>query len=164
MKRFLMAMAILAVSLLALPVMAISEPQEEAIINQCDSIKTNLRVVQRNDSKARVFLGAYYETILFRYITPLNVKLVEKSLSNADFVENQNEFADTKAIFMNDFTKYQKMLEDLVAIDCKKEPERFYNELVDVRKRRKTMEQDVLKMRQLISEHIKLVNGLEGKL
>ena len=162
MKRFLTILMILVVSLMALPTLAISETQKETIADHCESIKTSLRMIQRNDSKARVFLGAYYETIMSKFIMPFNVKLVEKSLSNADFVENQNDFTETKLVFANDFTKYQKMLEDLISIDCKNEPERFYNELTDVRKRRKTMEQDVLKMRQLISEHIKLIDGLKG--
>ncbi|MBQ3476003.1 hypothetical protein IJH26_00600 [Candidatus Saccharibacteria bacterium] len=164
MKRFLMVMMVLALGFVSIPVSAISDTQKESIIEKCDNIKTNLKTVQRNDSRARVFLGAYYETILTRYITPLNIKLVEKNLSNAGFVENQNGFASGKTIFANDFTKYQQMLEELVAVDCKTEPEKFYNELVDVRKRRKIMEQDVLKMRQLISEQIKLVEGLRGKI
>ncbi len=164
MKRFLMVIMVLVFGFVSIPVSAISDTQKESIIEKCDSIKTNLKTVQRNDSRTRVFLGAYYETILTRYITPLNIKLVEKNLSNAGFVENQNGFASSKTIFANDFTKYQQMLEGLVAVDCKTEPEKFYNELVDVRKRRKIMEQDVLKMRQLISEQTKLVEGLRGKI
>ena len=129
-----------------------------------DDIKADLRLVQRDDAKSRVHLGTYYDDILSNYIMPLNVKLVEKNLSNAGFIDNQNEFVKTKTTFVNDFTKYQQMLEELVAMDCKNEPEKFYDELVDVRQRRKTMEQDVLKMRRLISEHISLVESMRSRL
>ncbi len=164
MKRFLIAFMILELSFLSVPVMAISDTQEKAIKSHCETIKVSLKTLQRTDARARVYLGGYYETILSKFITPLNMRLVENSLSNADLVENQNKFVETKNTFVNDFIKYQQMLEELITIDCKEEPEEFYDELVTVRQRRKIMEQDVLKLRSLISEHIKLVYELEGKI
>lgn len=164
MKRFLVALAILGMGFLALPAMAISEEQENVIKGHCETIKDSLKAVQRTDARARVYLGGYYEAILSKFIMPLNVRLVENNLSNADLVENQNKFVETKNLFANDFVKYQQMLEELLAMDCKNEPEKFYEKLVVVRQRRKIMDQDVLKLRSLISEHIKLVYGLEGKL
>ena len=143
---------------------AISKVQEDAISKNCESIKESLKNVQRSDSKTRVYLGSYYETILTKYITPLNVRLVENNLSNAELVENQNDFATAKTTFANDFTKYQQLLEELIAVDCKNRPAEFYEKLDVVRQRRKTMEQDVLELRSLISKHVKLINGLKGKL
>ena len=144
-------------------VMAVSEAQSEAITEKCDVIRDNLRKVQKEDAKVRVYLGGYYDAILTKFITPLNVRLVENNLSSAGLVENQNDFAETKTLFANDFVKYQQELEELVGMDCEKEPEKFYDKLVIVRQKRKIMAQDVLKMRSLISEHIKLVTDLEGK-
>lgn len=144
--------------------MAISDEQKAIIEKRCDDIKIELRLVQREDAKSRVHLGTYYDKIMTNFVTPLNVKLVENNLSNAGFIDNQNSLAKTKTTFANDFTKYQQMLEELVAIDCKTEPEKFYNELLDVRQRRKTMEQDILTMRRLISEHIRLVEKVRSRL
>lgn len=144
-------------------VMAISETQSEVIVEKCDVTRDNLRKIQKEDAKVRVYLGGYYDAILTRFITPLNVRLVENNLSSAGLVENQNDFAGTKTLFANDFVKYQQELEELVGMDCEKEPEKFYDKLVIVRQKRKIMAQDVLKMRSLISEHIKLVTDLEGK-
>ncbi|MBR2741768.1 hypothetical protein IKD98_03405 [Candidatus Saccharibacteria bacterium] len=149
---------------MTLPVKAISEEQKAGIKDHCETIRESLKTVQKNDSRARVFLGAHYETILSKYITPLNIKLVENSMSATGLVENQNKVADTKTIFANDFISYQKHLEELIAIDCKNEPDKFYEKLEKVRQKRATMEQDVLKMRNLISEHVKLVNGLKEKM
>lgn len=145
-------------------VLAISAEQKTAIVERCEPIKENLKNVQKADAKARVFLGGYYEKILTKYITPLNVRLVENNLSTADLVENQNDFAATKTIFMNDYVKYQQGLEELLTIDCKNDTEGFYEKLVNVRQRRKTMEQDVLKMRNLLSVQVKLVNQVKVKL
>lgn len=144
--------------------MAITEAQSEAIVEHCATIKDDLKKVQKEDARVRVYLGGYYETILSKFITPLNVRLVENNLSSAGLVENQNDFAASRTIFANDFINYQQGLEELVGMDCKEKPEEFYNKLVTVRQKRKTMVQDVLKMRSLISEHVKLVEGLKGKL
>lgn len=145
-------------------VMAITDEQSGAIVRRCDTIKDDLKKVQKEDARVRVYLGGHYETILSKFIMPLNVRLVENNLSNAGLVENQNDFAASKTIFANDFVNYQQGLEELVGIDCKEKPGEFYDKLVTVRQKRKTMVQDVLKMRSLISEHVKLVEGLKAKL
>ena len=144
-------------------VQAISPNQGAAIVEHCDTIKDELKKVQKEDARVRVYLGGYYETILTKFITPLNVRLVENNLSSAGLVENQNNFAGTKTLFANDFIAYQQGLEELVGLDCRQEPEKFYDKLTTVRQKRKIMVQDVLKMRNLISEHMRLVEGLRGK-
>ena len=144
-------------------VQAISPNQSAAIVEHCDTIKDELKKVQKEDARVRVYLGGYYETILTKFITPLNVRLVENNLSSAGLVENQNNFAGTKTLFTNDFIAYQQGLEELVGLDCRQEPEKFYDKLTTVRQKRKIMVQDVLKMRNLISEHVRLVEGLRGK-
>lgn len=143
---------------------AATKEQGVAVAEHCDVVKENLRKVQKEDSRVRVYLGGYYESILTKFITPLNVRLVENNLSNADLVENQNDFAAAKTLFVDDFIKYQQGLEELVGMDCKQDSEKFYDKLVLVRQKRKIMVQDVLKLRSLISDHVKLVTGLKGKI
>lgn len=162
-KRLMVWVVMLLVSGQSLPVLAVTDGQKDAISDHCSSIIDNLKKVQREDSRTRVYLGAYYEIILTKFIMPLNVRLVENNLSSAGLVENQNRFAEAKTTFAGDFVSYQKALEELIAMDCKNEPEKFYDKLGGVRQKRKIMSQDTLKLRSLISEHIKLVNELEGK-
>ncbi|MBR3137968.1 hypothetical protein IKG41_01330 [Candidatus Saccharibacteria bacterium] len=164
MKKYLLPVAVLIAMFISLPALAISETQKNSIIDNCASIKQTLEGIQKTDARARVYLGSYYETILTKFITPLNVRLVENNLSTAELVENQNNFASAKTVFTNDYISYQQNLEELVAIDCKTEPESFYDKLIKVRQKRKIMEQDVLKLRSFLSEHIKLVDGIKGKL
>lgn len=147
-----------------LPVSALAKNQEVYISDHCTEIKDDLKNVQKNDARIRVFLGGKYEAILTHFIVPLNMRLVENNLSNAGLVENQNSFAEAKALFSNDYISYQQDLENLVAMDCKKEPSSFYEQLVKVRKKRKIIEQDVLKIRNLLSTHMNLVTELMGKI
>ena len=153
-----------ALGLIVNPVSAISKNQETAIREHCDAIRENLKEVQKDDARARVYLGSFYERILTNYITPLNVRLVENNLSTPELVENQNKIADTRTLFNSDFVSYQQDLEELVTMNCREKTEDFYNKLVKVRQKRKIAEQDTLKMRSLISEHVKLANQIKGKL
>jgi len=142
----------------------LTEVQEAAIKDHCEAIRDSLKKVQKEDSRLRVYLGAYYETMLTKFIIPLNVRLVEENLSNAKLVENQNKFAEAKSSFVEDFVDYQKGLEGLIAMDCKVEPEGFYVKLTEVRQGRTIMEKDVAKLNELAGEHVKLVKELKGRL
>ncbi len=140
-------------------------PERLTIITErCDSIRSSLKTVQKNDARARVYLGAYYEKILTKYITALNLKLVENNISNVDLIENQNKFAKAKQAFNDDFISYQKGLEELVLVDCKNEPKKFYEDLVEVRKKQSAMVQDMKKLSGLITEQKSLVGKLKEKL
>ena len=138
-----------------------TQAQIVVIQDRCDAIHEELKVLQRNDSRARVYLGRYYETILNRFITPLNVRLVENNLSSTSFINNQNDFNKARTNFMIDYVEYQKGLEDLVAADCKENPEQFYEKLVDVRTKRATVADDTARLRKLAGKHLDLVKELK---
>lgn len=160
---FVIAMVLMA-SVLSGVAKGISEAQSQNLKEHCDEVREKLKIVQKNDAKTRVFLGSKYETILNKYIVPLNVRLVENNLSSNGLINLQNSFAETRAVFNADYINYQQSLENLVTIDCRTEPDRFYNELSIVRKKRLTMEQDVLKMRNLLTQYVKSITELKGKM
>ena len=163
-KILFFCFAIFMVFCQCLPVTAISEEQKSAIVENCGSIKETLRDIQKEDSRIRVYLGGYYETILTNFIKPFNVRLLKNNLSTTGLVQNQNDFADAKVLFSNDFISYQQGLEELINIDCKNKPEDFYNKLSNVREKRKIMSQDVLKVRSLISQHLRLAERIKSKI
>lgn len=139
--------------LLALPVGAISEGQKAAISDHCGAIKEDLKSVQRADARARVYIGGRYETILTDFVKPLNLWLVDKNMSRTELIESQNAIAEGKTGFSDDYVDYQQGLEQLVAMDCKNEPEKFYDKLVRVRQKRKKVEQDMQKMTRILDEY-----------
>lgn len=146
------------------PVIAITDGQKDGVMNHCETIRDNLKNVQKQDARTRVYLGGYYETILTDFVRPLNMLIVANNLSAPGLIENQSKMATEKSDFTNDYVHYQQGLEELVAIDCKKQPEKFYEKLESVRKMRKLVEQDLSKLRSTVKEHTKLVTELEGRL
>ena len=95
---------------------------------------------------------------------PLNVRLIENSLSSAELVENQSGFAERKVGFSDNYISYQQGLEELVSMNCREEPERFYEKLTEVRVKRSAVSKDVAEMRKLITKNIELVRGLMKEL
>lgn len=143
---------------------AFAEVKEEVITERCEAVLNQLRVVQREDARTRIYLGRYYETILDRFITPMNMRLAENTLLDVKFTNNQNYFVKTRESFMIDFTQYQKELDDLVATDCKKEPGVFQKKLGQVREWREEVAADAEKLRKLAEENRVLVTELRGKI
>ena len=142
----------------------VTDEQKNVIIDHCDTIKDNLKTLQRTDSRARVYLGRYYETILMSFITPLNLRLVENNISDTRLIENQASFVAQRNSFINDYIVYQQALEELVNTNCKTEPVKFYSKLVAARTKRAIVNQDVKKMRGLTDEQRKLVEELRNGL
>lgn len=143
---------------------AISEEKQASVAENCETIKARLVILQHSDSRTRVYLGRYYEIILSDFITPLNIWLVGHNVSNTGLIDNQSNFALKRGDFVSNYITYQKSLEGLVAMDCKNEPSKFYDELVRVREKREIVENDVKKMRSLMTEQVMLVKDLRGKL
>ncbi|MBQ6414222.1 hypothetical protein IJI28_01175 [Candidatus Saccharibacteria bacterium] len=165
-KQFIYYIILLLICLVGVvpAVSALSKTQEAGISDHCETIKDNLKTIQKSDARARVYLGGRFETILNKYVTPLNVRLVENSMSTASLIESQNTLTSNKTKFTNDYVGYQQKLEELVAMDCKNEPASFYEKLKLVREERKKVEKDVQKMKTALSEYVELVGKLKERL
>ena len=156
MKKISLCIGFVGLLFVCAPVLsvgAISKTQETAISDHCDAMREDLKNVQRADARARVYIGGRYETILTKFVVPMNLWLVEKNMSRADLIESQNAISEAKTSFVNDYVDYQQGLEQLVALDCKNEPEKFYDKLVRVRQKRKKVEQDMQKMAKNLDEY-----------
>ena len=140
----------------------LSDYQKTTIIDHCDTIKDSLKSLQRVDSRTRVYLGRYYETILSNFITPLNLRLVENNISDTRLIENQTNFANRRTRFVNDFIVYQQALEEVLKVDCKNEPVKFYEKLASAREKRKVVNRDVSRLKGMTDEQVKLVEELKN--
>lgn len=142
----------------------LNDTERGNISMSCASIQTSLKNVQRNDSKTRVILGTNYQTLLSNYISPLNVRLIKNNLPDSTLISIQSEAITSRNSFTNLFVTYSQRLESLISIDCKNQPDTFYNELENVRFLRSQLEESVNKVNTVLSNHLKTVNQLREKL
>ncbi len=143
---------------------AISEPQSDAIVHNCASIKQSLRALQRTDARSRSYLGSAYETLLSKFITPLNLRLINTNQPNANLTTIHSNIIDTRKNFISEYTTYSQALEDLVATDCYGHPEDFYNKLQDTKRKRATLSSTTTTLRNLLSEYLTAVRKLKNTL
>ena len=161
---------ILSLSLIVMPLIiagsatALSDAQRQVIAGECDTIHRVLESLQKTDSKTRVKLGYYYETILSKFMIPLNSRLVKNSISNSELINIQTEFKEAKQNFSDDFVAYQKNLEALLGMNCNGDPDAFYEKIVSVRSDRAKVRQDTVKLKDLITKHRDAVKKLMERL
>ncbi len=159
MKKFFAVFAVLVLS--AVSVGAFAEGEK---ISNCSKIKESLVNLQHADSRTRVYLGRYYETVQNKFIVPLNLRLVENNISDSELVNTQGEFKETRQAFIDDYISYQQKLEELVSINCEEEAPRFKEVLSVTREKRQVVAQDISKLRGLMEKQVQLVNNLIGRL
>lgn len=162
MKKVFAMIAVLVLSVVSVGAFAEGEKKIDAAT--CAKVKEDLVNLQHADSRARVYLGRYYETILNKYIVPLNMRLVENNVAEPTLVENQGQFKEMRQGFIDDYIAYQKDLEGLVGINCEENTSEFYSKLKDTRAKRQTMVQDITRLRSLIKKHVEAVAKLLEKI
>lgn len=142
----------------------LTEEQIGNISSNCSSIKLQLQNVQRIDAKSRVHLGAQFEAIANSLMMNLNLRLVKNNKASGEIAAQQAEFSSVRERFKRDYIEYQKELETLIAINCKDDPYRFYEQLEYVRARRDDMGWSINRLREIADEHRQSVQKLKEEL
>lgn len=144
--------------------LALSEDQQGAISQNCNTIKQSLQNLQRVDSKTRTFLGSTYETLSVDFLTPLNLRLVKNNRPNADLSSIQSNFTNSQTEFKNLYTEYMREMENLINTDCKTEPSKFYDQLETTRNKRRELEKKTDDILKLIKDQVSTVKKLTEEL
>jgi hypothetical protein len=132
---------------------AMSEQQKGEIFTQnCGRIKNHFKSVQKNDSRAREYLGKKYERALSHFIIPLNLSFVKSNVPAADFVQLQGEISAKREEFNRGFIEYSQDLEGLIFVDCTN-GESFLKKLDETRLKRKKLAETVNNMQKLLKKH-----------
>lgn len=132
---------------------AMSEQQKGEIFTQnCGRIKNHFKSVQKNDGRAREYLGKKYERALSHFIIPLNLSFVKSNVPAADFVQLQGEISAKREEFNRGFIEYSQDLEGLIFVDCTN-GESFLKKLNETRLKREKLAETVNNMQKLLKKH-----------
>ena len=157
MKRFfvLLLPCLMLFSTFSVPVSAVElTPEKIGLIHlNCNTAKIQLKRLQKVDSKVRVDLGSNYETILTDFMTNLNLRLVKNEIFNNDLINSQSEFSAARDRLKADFIIYSQALDDTIAMDCKSDPEKFYEKLEKTREARQKLNEDCLANDEILNRH-----------
>jgi hypothetical protein len=167
MRRFsAIVVAIILVASAVNPVSAktLGEEQAGLISTNCASIKLQLQTVEKYGSKSRQHLGAQYESILTNLIMNLNLRLVKNNRASAEITEQQSKLSSERENFKSRFTDYSRDLESLKNMDCKSDPQAFYDKLRTVRDKRNEISNSMQRIREIVGEHRESVSKLREEL
>lgn len=167
MKKILLT-ALAALIFFATPVRAeeisLSEAQKGAISTNCDSLKSTLKNLQRVDSRTRSYLGSSYDKFLSSYISPLSLRMVANDRLSTSLTGIHSGILNSREVFAAQFTSYSQSFEELLASDCKNNPEDFYRKLVATRKKRTMLESTVVNLRSALGNHYTAVEKIKLEL
>lgn len=142
----------------------LSESEIGAISQNCSSIKIHLQRIQKDDAKNRVNLGSQYETIATNLMLNLNLRLVKNGIANAYLAEQQTTFASERTRFKDDFIGYSQEFENLLSINCKNEPIKFYRQLELVREKRADIKASMDRLNGILVVHRQTILDLKESL
>ena len=143
------------------PKAKLTDDQRGEISMSCSSIKSGLKKLQVSDAKIRSLLGANYQTILNSYITPFNLRLVKNNQNLGDLSDLQSSFVLQKNDFSSLYIAYSQQFENLLSIDCQKNPDDFYNQLIVTRESRKELNQKVEDLTKTAEKYLAEIKKIE---
>mgnify|MGYP000931943840 FL=1 len=143
------------------PKAKLTDDQRGEISMSCSSIKSGLKKLQVSDAKIRSLLGANYQTILNSYITPFNLRLVKNNQNLGDLSDLQSNFVLQKNDFNSLYIAYSQQFENLLSIDCQKNPDDFYNQLIVTRESRKELNQKVEDLTKTAEKYLVEIKKIE---
>lgn len=143
---------------------ALTDEQAGLISQNCASIRTRLNSIKKQDARNRVSIGNYYESISTGLVMRLSSRFSKNSISTTSLSRQQKLINTSRDKFRLDFVSYSQSFESLEAIDCQKNPDLFYAQLLSVRSKRAILYDDMQEIRIYISDHRNYVSDYKEKL
>lgn len=135
-----------------------------AISQNCSIIRERLRRIESAGAKSRVYLGTQYESIYSGLMSNFSLRLMRNGIANQDIANQQVAFGSAREKFRNDFISYSQELKTLISMDCRNEPEKFYQQLERTRTKRAEITNSINHLNDIIAEHRRSIldirNGL----
>lgn len=85
-------------------------------------------------------------------------------MASAEIAEQQTTFMSERDRFKNDYIGYSQELENLINIDCKTEPQKFYNQLKKTRTKREDVDKSIKRLNEILGRHRQSIRNLREEL
>ncbi len=111
----------------------LTDDQLTRIRGNCETIGSSLRQLHANDALTRVNRGRVYERVSNKLMTPLNSRIVVNRLDASSLVRVTSEYEKHLSDFRTNYQLYEESMTELLKIDCRTQPARFYDALLKAR-------------------------------
>ena len=145
----------------------ISEEKRQVIATNCQTAQVTLQQIEYNDAAARVNRGQGYETILNKYMTPLNVRVTgsqNHAATAATLTDITARYQQTLKNFKKNYENYDDNITKATHFSCSKKPDNFYDLLNTTRQEREKLNEDIAALDQLAAEYITAVSKFKDNL
>lgn len=156
---FLAVLGLLSIGLVAaIPQTAVlaedlSPEQTQQVKANCVSIKNSLNQLHASDALLRVNRGQVYESVASKLMDNFNNRLSINSLDNKAMTTVTANYRTALNNFRTDYIAYEQKLSAAIKIDCSTQPNSFHNAVLEARKLREKVHDDVLKLHRLIDDY-----------
>lgn len=130
----------------------------------CEMIRLDVRQLQTSDALTRVGLGRNYEFVLGRLMTNMNSRLAQNQMDAGNLLAITASFRENLGYFRRNYIIYDRLISDLLAIDCTRRPEEFYEKLVAARWMRGEVRFNYTMLNQIMEEYMAELTRIEEEL
>ncbi|MBP5656156.1 hypothetical protein J6X15_01060 [Candidatus Saccharibacteria bacterium] len=135
-----------------------------AISQNCSIIRERLRRIESAGAKSRVYLGTQYESVYSGLMSNFSLRLMRNGIAKQDIADQQAAFESERERFRNDFIGYSQELQTLISMDCRNEPEKFYQQLELTRTKREDIAKSINRLNEIIAKHRKSILDIRADL
>lgn len=136
--------------------LALTVDEQEVVRQNCVLVQGLLQQrTQPSDAANRVKRGQVYETLLSKYMTPLNARVASNGLSSeaAKLTEITGHYQQSLDNFKNKYDTYADTVDEAVRMRCKNKPQEFYDKIQTARQQRGEITTSIVTLDQLIEEY-----------
>lgn len=146
----------------SLDVAPLSDSHKARIVSNCTSAKASLQQLHRSDASLRVNRGQLYESISTKLMARLNSRIALNRLDGSELVAATVRYEQGLSNFRNNYQAYEEQLTALLRINCQKQPEQFYLQVLDVRERRKAVAWTIGELNRYTAEYYQIFERFAG--
>lgn len=147
------SLGVVSYSRQASAVVPISDVTIQQVKLRCIENQAAINRLKQTDAFLRIDRGSLYQDISGKLMTPLNERIAEAQLDGNRLAGITADFSRQYDVFYSNYISYNLELEDLLQIDCKREPRDFYNLLVSVREKRQALDVSNKKLVSLVVDY-----------
>jgi hypothetical protein len=126
----------------------------------CTDAQAALFQLHASDAGLRVNRGQIYESISTKLMAPFNIRLVLNRIDGASLVTTAAEYERQLQAFRNQYQQYDVAMNELLHMNCAKQPVAFYDGVADTRKKRQLTYETTVELQKIIEKYGQEVDAL----